>query len=475
MDEALDLPYGNEFGVPIINSTGIVDLEGDFVILPGDVTVTLPKFNGYIFDSTTNTAKPVKYAGETPYTPEFLLTASSTYLLVDEDAKLFAQNTEPTEDQRADNIYLSEIIHENGIISSLVQYFDYVTEESNNVGDIVAFLDPLIRGSRLSSNGANLRLNRRAGSVLLKNAGQNNSPSALTLEAVAPLEFKYVLSDGVRSPLTNDIDPTQYEVAGVLNVVPAGEYTIQRIGMTFEQEELVQWGNTTYPTNDAAVLAFDNINANFAPERSMVSGTVFGYIIVRQSTVDLNIDAKIVPVNNFGEANNPETKTLVGDAAPGPGTLLAVNNLRDVANVQTAQANMGAGAANGLAELNAAGIVPDAQLPPDHQPYGILSRIVVNSSAYINVLYLPIVNAAFVGLNTVTLMMYVEIVDRNLDYEVREDISNTLLITGSYNVTGHQTLIVVRPAGSTVLTVLFRKPVAGGVRPVIKGLLVQFT
>lgn len=472
MDEALDLPFGNEFGVPIINSTGIVDI-GDFDILPGDIIVSLPKFNGYIYDSDKNTATPIKYLGET-YTPEFLLTASSTYLLVDADAKLFAQNTEPTEDQRADNIYLAEIVHENGIITSIPQHFDFVTEESNNVGDIVSLLDPLIRGARLRSNGANLKLNRAAGSLLLKNIGDNNSPATLVLPAVA-LEFKYVLSDGVRGVLTSDIDPLQYEVAGVLNVVPAGMYTIQRVGMTFEQEELVQWGIATYATVDDAIAAFDDIELNFPPELSMRSGATFGYLILLQSTIDLNINTKIVPVNNFGEARNPETNAYIGDRLLIAGLLVAANNLSDVTNVQTAQANLGAGAVNGLAELDATGIVPNAQLPPDHQPYGVLSRIVVNAAVYVNVLYLPIITARFIGLNTITLLMYVEIGDRNLQYEVREDLSNALLATGVYNLTGYQTVVVARPVGNSVIVVSFRKPVPGGVRPVIKGLLVQLT
>lgn len=479
-DEKLPLPFGDLTEFPTINSTGVVRLESEFSISADELKVKIPEFLGFIYDPYTTDITRIEFKEISEYLSPFLTTNNNTYLLISSDGEIQAQITEPTESEREENIYLVEIQHPQGLVTQVIQHFDYVTQQSNTTGEIVKFLDPIIRGLRLEPVAGTLQLNRKAGSIMLKNVGDELKPSVTDLDPVIPMQFQYVLNNGVRiGGTTTIVDPNRYDNAGTLTVVPVGLVTIQRVAIGYNKAELIQYGNQTYADFNSALKAFDDIESIFPSEVGIGEGAVIGYLLVLQGATDLSLttNAVIAPVNNFCEANNPETAGVLMNTSVPTGALIATNNLSDVTNVVTSRTNLGAGAANGLAQLDATGIVPTSQLPPDLQVYGVLQRILVNNgtTGYNDVIHLPIISSFYTGYDTVNFILFVEIPDRHLEYRVEEEVGTSLLAAGTFTTGGHKTISFLRPIGDVLIKLAVRKTDPGGISPIIKGITVRFS
>lgn len=474
-DEKLTLAYGlGDFDLPIINSTGVIKLDDDFKILPGSISVSIPAFQGYIFNQETTISNPIDYKGNSNYTPQFLLTADATHVLIDVDSEITAQSTEPNDQQKEDFVYLCEIQHPQGIVTNIVQHYDSVTQGSNKLGNLVRFLDPMVRRCNITPNGNNLLLDINAGQIMINAVGDDQTYTS-DIKAESPMSFQYTTQDSTYGAATTSVDPDNYDNAGVVTAVTPGNYTIQRMGLTFDKTKLIQYGRTQYANIEAAIVAFNDIETNFLIEDGMNKGAILGYILVQQGVTDLSDTSTgvIVPVDIFGEIKNPLADTIISTITTGT-ALLAANNLSDLTNASTARTNLGAGAANGLAQLNASSQVVAAQLPATIQPQGILQQIKVTNTAYEEVLYVPIVSTLYTGLANVNIVFYVEIGNRNLDYEVREELGPSVVTTGTITTTGHKQITFARPGGDIILKLALKKSAIDGDHPLLKGLLVSF-
>jgi len=462
MDEKLDLPFDAGFSGGIVDSTGLIRIAGELEIKPGKLSVKLPAFLGYVFDDVELQAYKVQFAGIGDYTPAFLTTHDHTYVLIDRDGQVVVQFTEPTTDEKRMNIYLCDIIHPNGLVDAIVPKFDYVVQGDNVLGDALRFLDPVIRGCKVVPNGLNLDI--YSGSILIRNSEDLTRTDVIDISAANSFSFVYTMTNSVYSGLTTIIDPNNYDNGNVLTAVPPGLYTVQRIGITHLKEYVVQYGTVVHPSLTSALGYITDADINFEVETGLAQGAVLAYLIVQQGSATI----QAYRTNNFGEAVEP-----VG-AIAAAGALLVVNNLSDLSNVATAQLNLGAGAVNGLATLDALGKLTSSQLPFTKQYYGYSNILQVHNVGINTVLESVVDNTTTVDATFVRLQFYVDVVDRTLYYELYNETAAALLASGILAVSGFQNIVVVKPVASSVLSVKMNKNLPGGTDPTVRGLVISY-
>jgi len=469
-NEPLDLPIDPSFGNSIVDSTGLVRITGNLEIKPGKLAVKLPPFIGYVFDEDELKAYKVQFPGTSDYTPAFLTTHDHTYVLIDRTGAIVVQNTEPTTDDRRMNIYLCDIVHPGGFVAALIPKFDYVVQESNALGDALRCLDPVIRGCKIIANGANLNLDIYSGSILIRNVEDMTRTDVLDIDADTAFSFVYSKLDGVYGPSTNVVDPNNFDNGGVLSPVVAGMFTVQRIGITHDKQFVIQYGTVLFGSMTSALTYITNADVNFDTEPGLAQGATLAYIAVQQGAVALNIGsiAQIHKTNNFGEAMEPV------NAASAAGVLLVANNLSDLSNVTTARTNLGAGAPNGLATLDASSKLTASQLPFTKQYYGSTGPLKVHNTLTSKVLESIVDNTTTLDATNVRVQFYVEIVDRNLDYVIFNDTLPGLITSGSMAVSGFQNIVVAKPVANSVISVRLSKNIVGGTDPIVRGLVISY-
>jgi hypothetical protein len=426
-DEKLPYPIDPKFGpfgIPSINSTGIVELKGLLSINVGATTIFIPAFDGTIYDKSTRSTTTISFVGDDAYSPEFLLSDPYTNVLFDVDGALIAINTAPTDVQMRDFIWLCQIQHPNGVITDIISKFDYVTQESNNIGDVLSFLDPVIRGCKIVPNGVNLQINIQAGNIMIKDIGTVNNPSVITIQATIGLGFRYATYNSQYSILTTTVTPNFYDANGSITAVPAGLFTIQRIGIRFDRTFLIQYGNQLYASMATAIAALNDVDTNFPTEPSLESGATLCYLILQQGTVSLLASGvNFIPTDNFGEV---------------------VNSLTTVS------------------------------LLPSKQTFGALNKYLVNVTTYSNILYFPFIASNFVDQLTMQIVLYVTITDTTMDYQLVDEIAPSTLGTGTISTTGNHILTFATPSIDSLLNFSIKRSSVGGVDPVVKGVYITF-
>lgn len=469
--EPLDLPIDSVITIgAAVDSTGLVRITGVLEIKPGKTAVKLPPFIGYIFDEDELKAYKIQFPGTSDYTPAFLTTHDHTYVLIDRNANIVVQYTEPTNDNCCANIYFCDIIHPSGFVAAIIPKFDYVVQENNALGDAIRFLDPVIRGCRIVPNGSNLNLDIYSGSILIRNIEDMTKTDVLDVEAKNAFSFVYSKLDGVYSNSTNIIDPENYDNGGVLSTVVPGMFTVQRIGINHNKQFVVQYGNILFGSMSDTLNYITNADVNFDTEPGLSQGATLAYLAIQQGNVALNIkpQAQIYKTNNLGESVEPP------NAASSTGSLLVANNLSDLSNVFDARLNLGAGVPNGLATLNSTGKLTNSQIPFTKQYYGSTGPLKVHNTLSSKVLESIVDNVTSADAINVRIQFYVEIVDRNLDYVIFNDTLPGLITNGSMAVSGFQNIVVAKPISNSIISVRFSKNIIGGTDPMVKGLVISY-
>jgi hypothetical protein len=172
--------------------------------------------------------------------------------------------------------------------------------------DLMVTLGSMNRtGNVFSAHGGDLLLNKSAGTSFRFAAGSGtdmNSPNVHTDAALTALaEYHYhVCQDGTGvTSLEVDIDPDNYDNAGVKTAVPAGKFTLQRV-YYFPKSGVVDigYGQAVYDTMDEALLS---VNAEIFTISEQHRLTLYGsilraWVIVKQGAGDLAVlvDARII-------------------------------------------------------------------------------------------------------------------------------------------------------------------------------------
>lgn len=276
--------------------------------------------NPALFDVSAGTAKKTDYVG-TPATPVItnitfgpltaqtvtnLATADFTYVSVSGAGSLVQQTTFPTPSEQRTNQYLFRINHSNRVS---IGFIDNVGNTAQSIGnqycDLIDALGPFnITGNVVSANGANLSFNKSAGQMFSRYFNQVSSPlnpHYATNASSTIASFKYATRTTVAGANVTVVDPTNYDVAGVVTAVPGGgnTSTIQRVFLYPSNNYIVQYGQNTYATLADAIAAVNSESFVINPVNVGLP-ILIGYIIMQKNCVALNAGtARILNASRF--------------------------------------------------------------------------------------------------------------------------------------------------------------------------------
>lgn len=265
---------------------------------------------GYIVDYSTPSAPSIKRIAIGPFTAQTvtnLASADFTWILIDSSGSIIQQNTVPTATQRRQNIVLGRLNHSNRTNISFANTLpDFTFSSISQLGDLMDSIGPFnITGNVISANGANLSLNKSAGTIFQKGynySSSTTSPHIVTTAGLTALTFAYQNQTGGPGSNVTVLDPTTYDVGGVTTTVPASNNaTVQRVYLFGSNSVRIQRGQAFYPSFANALQ--DYTQETFV-ESPLISGFAvpIAYIVMTKSCTSLQNTScsKIIPAGKFG-------------------------------------------------------------------------------------------------------------------------------------------------------------------------------
>jgi hypothetical protein len=309
------------YNISTVNSsTGVFEFTGLTVASP--TTFTVAPVKGWIVDDTTNPLSPqlyyVVFTGGT-YTAVYVNTDTETWVYLTSGGTISQSNIELTEQQRRQNIFLGKLGHANktNIINAFSQP-DFVLSPLSQLRDMFNPIGFINGGIYASPNGVNLSFNTSAGYLYglgINFASNTLNPNAIYVSGNSPTTFQYRTQTGGTTSNTTSIDPTKYDVGGVVTSISGTKATNQRIYLVQNGIFRVQYGQTEYNQLTAAIegIATEQFNtfSNFTN-----NGILIGVLSVLSTATDLSdtTKARFFFTSKFGEtvgaAGGVSTTTL---------------------------------------------------------------------------------------------------------------------------------------------------------------------
>ena len=294
-----------------VSSTGVYIFGG--LTLASTTTFNVGAAEGFIVDNTTVTANPsvikVTYAGGTGLTDPNLTTSTETYVMLDNTGTLLLLPTFPTPQQRRQNIYLGKLGHPDKIVFlNAFSQPDLIQSPLSQLRDVWSPINLINGGVYPSPNGANLTFNTSAGTIygLGINFSVNPlSPSAFSVAAQVPTTFRYRTQVGGSGGNITTIDPTSYDVAGVVTAISGvgGRATNQRIYCLQNGQIRIQYGQTIYSSLTDAIQGIQTEVFTVFPNYKD-NAILIGILSLTKNATDLTDTARsrFLLVSKFGES-----------------------------------------------------------------------------------------------------------------------------------------------------------------------------
>jgi hypothetical protein len=310
--DAVSLPLSTAANLELIKkqflSTGLV--QNGLITINGDNT----KFNitagvGVIsnFDNPNAPVSTIINFGPfTGITPAYLATGNITYLAINSSGAIVQQATDFTTSQRRDLILLGAVIHSNLTNINVVNNISAPTNaDTNQLHDFMNYVGALnLDGNKYTPNGANLSLNKSAGTIFkfgVNFANDWKRPHELAQSLQTLLTFRYRTQNGTESGDLTVLNPALYDLNNVLTAVPNNRFTIQTVTIFQTGLTRIQYGQTLYNSladAEAAILTRDYVVEN----NIKMNGITRAYIILKGDATSLLDPAKahITEAQKFG-------------------------------------------------------------------------------------------------------------------------------------------------------------------------------
>jgi hypothetical protein len=296
------------YNISTVNSsTGVFEFTG--LTIASTTTFNVAPIKGWIVDDTTNPLSPqlyyVAYSGGV-HTAIYVNTSTETWVYLTSGGTISQSSIELTEQQRRQNIFLGKLGHANktNIINAFSQP-DFVLSPLSQLRDMFTPINLINGGIYASPNGANLSFNTSAGYLYglgINFASNTLAPNELYVSGTNPCTFQYRTQTGGTASNTTFIDPTKYDVGGVITSIPGTKATNQRIYLVQNGIFRVQYGQTEYNQLSAAIegIATEQFNtfSNFTN-----NGILIGVLSVLSTATDLSdtSKARFFFTSKFGE------------------------------------------------------------------------------------------------------------------------------------------------------------------------------
>jgi hypothetical protein len=296
------------YNISTVNSsTGVFEFTG--LSIASTTTFNVAPVKGWIVNDTTNPLSPqlyyVEYSGGT-HTATYVTTATETWVYLTSGGTISQSNIELTEQQRRENIFLGKLGHANktNIINAFSQP-DFVLSPLSQLRDMFAPIGLINQGIYASANGSNLSFNTSAGylhGLGINFAINTLSPNEIYVSGTSPCTFQYRTQTGGTASNTTFIDPTKWDVGGVVTSITGTKATNQRIYLVQNGIFRVQYGQTEYNQLTAAIegIATEQFNtfSNFTN-----NGILIGVLSVLSTATNLSdtSKARFFFTSKFGE------------------------------------------------------------------------------------------------------------------------------------------------------------------------------
>jgi hypothetical protein len=222
---------------------------------------------------------------------------------MDSAKNVLQQSARPSPSQRRTHLVLGATVFNIATLTLLeAQTVPVVLPQpANQFIDLVDALGPFsTSGNVISANGANLSINKTAGTVfarafnLFVSGVLSDEPHLSASPAQSPVTFRRILQvpQAVTPPLATTLDPANYDVGGVLTPVGGGanSSTIQRVWLfaanAVSLQVAVQYGQTVYNSLAAADNALGA--GTFVPAPVTSDATLIGYVVLTRTATDLS-------------------------------------------------------------------------------------------------------------------------------------------------------------------------------------------
>lgn len=298
-------------GVSDYGSTGILTGGGLSIGTGGAgvaTTFTIAAGTGKVVDPTTNppTVTNVTWSAKTDVAVTNILTQLVTFVGLDSGGNVVQSATLWTPAQTRDYIQIGVAVHSNLTTVNAVNQGQLPLQSlGNQFSDLTLGLGTFnVSGNVFSANGANLKLNKSAGSVFRLGANYTtltDNPHVVTLASLTQASLRMQNQTGAGGASVTDIDPSNYDVAGVTTAVPANKFTILRIFSFVSNLLAVQRGQAVYNSLAEAKAAIQT--ETYVTNAVLLSnGILRGFLVVRQGTTALNTatDAFFIETGRFG-------------------------------------------------------------------------------------------------------------------------------------------------------------------------------
>jgi hypothetical protein len=297
----------------LANSTGVLD-GLDLSINLGDPSkfdIAPGKYEVADFTDPENPIMtPVEYAGSTANSVTNLAIQEVTYISLDSSGAIFESSLFPTPQGRRERAFIGRLNHNNNVDISFADTFpDFKLSIIANFYDLIDALAPFKMDSGLlcTPNGANLSFDRNAGSVFFRSSNYTTNKfdphtASFAQQTLQPFRKMTQALTADISDVTV-IDPTNYDLAGVVTPLPGGpqQATIQRVYMFKSGAVRVAYGQTLYNNITFALSSLPTELFTINPTVPQTA-VLIGFIVVRNGATDLSntSDALIVPASRFG-------------------------------------------------------------------------------------------------------------------------------------------------------------------------------
>jgi hypothetical protein len=242
----------------------------------------------------------------TGITPAYLNTNNISYIAIDANQTIIQSSSPFTNEQRRTLAILGAAIHSNLINVNVVNEIKApIVAPTNQLHDLIRAIGSFnLEGNIYSANGANLQLDKSAGTVFGLGINANNylNPHQLNIASQTGLTFRYRLQNSFEYSDRTTIDPANYDNAGVLTpLLNNNKWQVQRINLFQSGLTRIQPGQHEY---DSLEEAEANIKIEtFTTETNIAENAVFrSYLIVKKNATNLSdiTQAKFIPVDKFG-------------------------------------------------------------------------------------------------------------------------------------------------------------------------------
>lgn len=240
------------------------------------------------------------------------LAQNVTWWVSDVNGNITGMSTQPTADQRRTSVQLGAVLCTGGVITQVVSAPVYGPQVSNQLEDLIYALGPFnLSGNQISANGANLQVNKAAGTMFSASAGYAADPNNLhsvSNPAETPLHFFYATQLSNSFSAATAIDPTTYDNAGTKTTIPnpGTNATIQRVFLAATgsagTQVAIQYGQVVYGGLAAAQAAIGA--GTFIRDPDINASCLLGWIVTTKQCTSLQdtANASVTMASKFAIA-----------------------------------------------------------------------------------------------------------------------------------------------------------------------------